>query len=260
MPRNSVFDAVIKRTIYHGISCLNPDKMVHLYTAYYPKIMRPLQLQILMCLIPKCASRSQATFLGTSEGFGENAIKHPYEIAEKHLSPRTAKRIEDVAIRINEYTKIVAVREPFSRLLSAYRDKIENSGNGVKHKQTYNMIRKRKKDHKGKVTYPDFVDYLVHAAGDPQVDPHWNYYKRLCSPCQIDYDYVVHLDTLEEDVKYITSKIGMQNYTFPPSFNAFTDFEKVKKYYSTVTSSLTGKLYQKYTRDFELFSYQRPPF
>ena len=90
-----------------------------------------------MCLIPKCASRRQATFLGTSEGFGEQAIKHAYEIAEKHLSPRTAKSIKDVAMRINEYTKIVIVREPFSRLLSAYRDKIENGGNGLNYKKKY---------------------------------------------------------------------------------------------------------------------------
>lgn len=86
-----------------------------------------------MCAIPKCGSRSLMQFLVTIEGLVEETDpgKVPdwkaTSLAEKERSARRISTLEEMTKRLSTYRKLILVREPFSRLLSAFRNKIENN-------------------------------------------------------------------------------------------------------------------------------------
>ncbi|XP_039255489.2 carbohydrate sulfotransferase 10-like isoform X1 [Styela clava] len=221
--------------------------------------------KILFCSIPKCATRSQANFLANIEGIidGKLANESASEYIERRLSVRNLN-VSEVAKRIKNYTKFIIVREPFSRLLSAFRDKLERKrGNGY-YVGLSHRIHAQYGNGTGnetgitKTSLQDFVEYLT-AKRDNQQDPHWNYYYRLCSPCDIQYDYIAHMSTLDTDMEYFMKQFRMKNVVFPPSFNSFTDGKKVYNYFSNVSASSVNLLYHRYKTDYDIFGFSPPP-
>ncbi|XP_077974164.1 carbohydrate sulfotransferase 10-like [Styela clava] len=229
------------------------------------------EFKVLFCQIPKCATRSQAKFLAAADDLiKESEMDTVTEIRatsliEKHLSARRIRNIDEIARRMSTYSKVVIVREPFSRLLSAYRNKLENNKRGDGYAGAAKNIHKKYGGGHGEemdgapvITLNDFVSYLVDPKSNAQLDQHWNYFHRLCSPCEIQYDYIVHVDTIDDDMAFIINKFGFKNLTFPPSFNSFTDNAKVQKYFADVSPNLVESLYQTYKKDYELFGFMKP--
>ena len=53
---------------------------------------------------------------------------------------------------------------------------------------------------------------------NPTVVPkneHWERYHSLCYPCDIDYDYLLKLDTIEEDSDWLFKKFKIENIKYP---------------------------------------------
>lgn len=228
--------------------------------------------QLLVCEIPKCGSSNLVRFLLEIQGvvnqttLNEMSVYESLLLAEKKLSVRSIPDVKEIAWRMNTYKKLILVREPFSRLLSAYRNKIER--NYKKESNYGNLARKIHKKY-GAITdnmtqvehtsFEEFIRYLSESKSNAQIDPHWNFFQRLCSPCLINYDFIAHMETINEDMEYITESLGIEGITFPPGYNSATDWDKVVKYYSSVSPQLVNDLYHVYERDYKLFDFPPPP-
>lgn len=178
------------------------------------------------------------------------------------------------------------VRHPFERLVSAFRDKLENTNigkeNGVDHfyqKYGRKIVAKYRPAGEGppkirysqdmddpsipapkgiEPTFSEFVKYLIDTDLTLYSDDHWMPYYLHCSACLVDYDVIAKFETLDRDQNYIVRKSKLEN-RITPSWKHLTKGKKtsdtVRKYFATVTLSDAMKLYHKYRLDFELYDY-----
>ncbi|CAL4058962.1 unnamed protein product [Meganyctiphanes norvegica] len=94
------------------------------------------------------------------------------------------------------------------------------------------------------------------------INRHWKPYDTVCSPCSFEYDYILHLDTFEEDLKFIYGKADLQD----KEFNFNIKFHQTRKtndtnidhYFSSLSNQLLKNIYLKYRQDFYLFGYELP--
>ncbi|XP_033646657.1 carbohydrate sulfotransferase 11-like [Asterias rubens] len=170
---------------------------------------------------------------------------------------------------LQNYTKVLFVREPFARLLSGYRDKYVE----LRHFPYYKPIgsemikafRKgatRAEIASGKPTFEEFLRWLVRNQEDRTGDYHWRPLFDWYHPCEIHYDYIGKLETATEDAKYIFKKIGidkLETYPSTETHHTFSSSQDVmKKYYSQISPDLIPRLVSKHKEEFLLFNYTVP--
>ena len=187
-------------------------------------------------------------------------------LIERHLSARKIDSLEKMTEKLANYTKVVIVREPFSRLLSAYRNKLENNARNDGYAALSRKLHSKygngsDEDIHGApaISLNDFISHLIDPKSDAQADQHWNFYHRLCSPCSIKYDYVVRMDTIDSDMEYLKMIFGIKNIPFPQSYNSYTDKLKVNEYFAKADPSLVNALFHTYKLDYDLFGFPPPP-
>ena len=172
----------------------------------------------------------------------------------------------DILKRLETHFKFLFVREPFHRLLSAYKDKF--LGNNRIYTQTFRQkivqsFRPEDVEEIGtttnNVTFTEFLKFIVtYPDSFSSRDEHWRQYEHLCFPCTIEYDFIGHYETLADDAAYLLKMAGIDDrVVFPPvrSSRADTDF---LTYYSQVPYKLIFELAKAFRSDFEMFGYPFP--
>lgn len=176
-------------------------------------------------------------------------IKYPLEQSQKML---------------DNYQTFFFVREPFERLLSAYRDKFVGKTTQLYEEMGEEIVRKVRGDATGKnestgerPTFDEFTSYIESLPDSSTWDMHWRPSHQTCYPCGIDYDYVGYFDTAKEDADYILKKLGLDKEVEFPSFRSRTPV-LLEKYYSQIPLERIIRLAEIYREDFEMFGYKYP--
>ena len=101
---------------------------------------------------------------------------------------------------LKNYTKIMFVRDPIERLISAFNDKFHPSQKSDYYFKKFGREISARYHGTGRfdvsgrnVTFEQFVTYIVDLYQTNQTDrydEHWTSYNNLCLPCQIDYDII----------------------------------------------------------------------
>nr|XP_033804132.1 carbohydrate sulfotransferase 10 isoform X2 [Geotrypetes seraphini]XP_033804133.1 carbohydrate sulfotransferase 10 isoform X2 [Geotrypetes seraphini]XP_033804134.1 carbohydrate sulfotransferase 10 isoform X2 [Geotrypetes seraphini] len=234
--------------------------------------------KILFCQTPKVGNTQWKKVLMVLNGafssidqIPENVVHDP----ERNGLPRLSSFSEsEIQKRLNTYFKFFIVRDPFERLISAFKDKFVHNPRfepWYKHEIAPVIIKKYRKNRtetKG-LQFEDFVRYL----GDPShrwLDLqfgdhiiHWVTYVELCAPCEINYNVIGHHETLEDDAAYILKEAGIDHlvsYPFiPPGITSYNK-TKVEHYFSSIAKRDIRSLYARFEGDFKLFGYQEPEF
>ncbi|XP_071964196.1 carbohydrate sulfotransferase 11-like [Antedon mediterranea] len=186
--------------------------------------------------------------------------KKAHDPSLKKLSHYSPKEIE---YRLKNYKKFLFVRHPFTRVLSAYRSKLEDKNTSFR-KRFGRVIKQRfhpegRDIHNGaNVTLKDFVTYLCDNRTN-SFDGHWEIISNIVFPCQIDYDYIGKLESADDDSNYILQKAKVDHLIyFRNRTNRATksnDVTLFEKYYQTISESERQQLYNVYKKDFVLFGY-----
>ncbi|XP_033116129.1 carbohydrate sulfotransferase 10-like [Anneissia japonica] len=239
------------------------------------------EYKLLYCFTPKVASTSWKRLLLVLNGFMNSTDDLPQHVVNRagmnsfqYLEERSPK---DVKYILSSYTKFMFTRNPFSRVLSAFRNKLAPDTNFSqtdiwRDKLGYYLSTLYTNETKGdtqtsyNLTFMDFVHFLT----DPdQTDhkhwknPHWGYQYQRCRPCEIEYDVIGKFESLQEDARYIMRIAHIGNVTSFPSSSGSnpTDSSNTRSlhsYYSTLPVSYIQSLYQRYIIDFEMFGYKKP--
>ncbi|KAB1256966.1 Carbohydrate sulfotransferase 10 [Camelus dromedarius] len=194
---------------------------------------------------------------------------------EKNGLPRLSSFSDaEIQKRLKTYFKFFIVRDPFERLISAFKDKFVHNPRfepWYRHEIAPGIIRKyrRNRTETRGIQFEDFVRYL----GDPNhrwLDLqfgdhiiHWVTYVELCAPCEIKYSVIGHHETLEDDAPYILREAGIDHLvsypTIPPGITVYNR-TKVERYFLGVSKRDIRRLYARFEGDFRLFGYQKPDF
>ncbi|KAH9492025.1 Carbohydrate sulfotransferase 11 [Bulinus truncatus] len=233
--------------------------------------------KIMYCPIPKVASTTWRRIFILLSGHASmdhltsmlpDDVHHKYSKYLKHLSDYTQ---EEISYRIENYFKFLFVREPYERILSAYRNKFLSSTNSSKYfkkkfaKKIINKYRPNPPaDNEGEgLQFPEFVDYLLDKEKKIPMNEHWDRFYHICAPCQMKYDFVGKLESIETDFDFLLSHIIKDFSVRLPSrsdlkytYNQTNVF--IKEFYSQLSRRDVIKMYQMYKKDFLLFNYSMP--
>ncbi|KAM6908923.1 carbohydrate sulfotransferase 12-like [Xenentodon cancila] len=235
--------------------------------------------RIIYCFIPKvaCTNWKRIMFvLKQGKPYPDPASIDPSFVhgankfnSLKHLQTSEQKE------RLKKYTKFLFVRNPFVRLISAYRDKFQYKVENEYFYQNFARVMMRlygnhsdPPETMGEAhalgmlpSFYNFIQYLL----DPQTekdkpfDIHWRQMYRLCHPCLVQYDFIGHQETLQEDAQELLKIFRLENkIKFPPSNENVTTPDSFVDWFRTVPLNDRRKLYQLYEGDFKLFGYRMP--
>ena len=170
------------------------------------------------------------------------------------------------------YTKFLVVRHPMSRLISAYYNKLTGEDPG--YESARRSVIARRANHKAaelKTEIPRFEEF-VRALLDPKWltrgDRHWQPMHSLCTPCAVHYDYVLKLESLENDMKlfanalatkdkpasYLNSLYGVKNKNHHQKKSADAQPD-IAQELRNLTSDEKQRVLDRFRLDMDLFGY-----
>jgi hypothetical protein len=181
------------------------------------------------------------------------------------------------------FTRVIFVRHPLERLASAYADKIASTKaapftlyDSLRRQvcrrfssyylttadqiayRTNRHLQKQIDEPCSKVipTFEHFVEYIM--TEQAQIDVHWQPYSRLCNACQLKYNFIGKYETIQEDLNFLRSKLGLNSTDWSTDnyFSTGKTKENYKLMYSQLSNDLICNLKDFYAEDFKLFNYR----
>ncbi len=237
----------------------------------------------LYCYVPKAACTNwKRVFLVLNRFATQDKISQ-FTMRKIHFTEvPTLNRYstKDILHRLQTYTTFLVVRNPFTRMLSTYREKYETDksetsrrhrkelGNFIHMKYGNHPELERKEPPTGgyNVTFQEYAKYI----GDRELakslsSRRWKVVHSeamidICLPCTVEYDIIGHLETLKSDAANILERIRASEYmdlVVGQSFHGTNSSQReiLSKYYDQLTEDDIEGIRWRYKWDFEVFGY-----
>eukprot|EP00057_Strongylocentrotus_purpuratus_P034636 XP_796013.2 PREDICTED: carbohydrate sulfotransferase 11 [Strongylocentrotus purpuratus] len=249
---------------------LYKDTLRHLFVVdsqkllfcYIPKVGCSNWKRILMVLAGK---RKMIDGITSREAHSRNGLTHFGSLSKA-----------DQFYRLKNYRKVMFVREPFTRIISAYKNKYKDLNVFRLAPEYLKQVARRimRKYRPGatprdlitgeNITWAEFTDYLVDPAERPQFDEHWKESYKLCSPCKIKYDFIGKLENIEKEANYVLQNSNFTlNLTYPSSTNSHPTNSaslNISNFFDSFSKEKVQALWDMYRIDYALFDYEKPSF
>ena len=230
--------------------------------------------KVMYCFIPKIAcSNMKRIFLVL------NGVYSDIRLVNVSMMNREVTRLDNKAFRpkqvftmLKDYYKFMLVRDPFERLVSAYRNKWLGKHNPDLFSTLGKMIVRRYRFNDSKTADPKgddvkFIEYVRYLIDNPSkdVNEHWMSYHDLCRPCDVNYDFIGSIDTLSRDVSHAMGQINVDKtkYYIKP-VTSKTALIGTKNVIANFLKQLPKKdfdaLVEKFRFDHQLFGYEIPNY
>lgn len=229
--------------------------------------------RVLYCEVPKAGCSNWKRVLMVLAGLAGSTAHLQHDAVHYGSALRRLDTFDRQGIlhRLGTYTKMLFVREPFERLVSAFRDKFEHPnsyyhpvfGKAIVARYRANASREALRTGAG-VRFPEFVQYLLDVHRPVGMDIHWDHVGRLCSPCLIDYDFVGRFESMEDDANFFLRLVrAPANLTFPRfkdrhSQEARTTAPIARRYFAQLSPLQRQRAYDFYYMDYLMFNYSKP--
>ncbi|XP_036438702.1 carbohydrate sulfotransferase 12-like [Colossoma macropomum] len=238
---------------------------------------------IIYCYVPKVACTEwKRVMIVLSESLKVNGVPYrdlsdiPVELIHGN-STQYLNRYNRTVMKhkLQQYKKFMFVREPFVRLISAYRDKFQTENQPFYKRYAVPILKRF-----GKIPNPpasakeartagiapsfsNFIQYILSLPAEKYelLDEHWRQMTHLCHPCQIHYDFIGKMETMEEDAAHLLRMLRVDNIVqFPKSKSSRTDENWVKNWFPYIPIKWRRKLFKLFEIDYKLFGYQVPEY
>ncbi|XP_055639200.1 carbohydrate sulfotransferase 11 [Toxorhynchites rutilus septentrionalis] len=228
------------------------------------------------CNIFKAASSTWMYYFNILGGYDVRFLQRtrssPIDLARNRFPRPSTAELNDY---LSNTISFLIVREPFERLVSAYRNKLEGCRNKYYKLLGEQIVRKfRKKPKNGKLltkypkgpTFREFLQFLVsHYKSGGRFDEHWSPVYSFCTPCSINFTLIAKVETFQRDSEYIIRQAGLETLLLnklPRSkaraiANRSTSNTRslTPRYFSQIDEHLLTEVLEIYQLDFELFGY-----
>ena len=181
---------------------------------------------------------------------------YPYIQAEVwHRAGRLT--YQDFQARKDLIPTFLISRHPLTRLVSAYRDKLEPGKRKNDGFMRYGKIISTKVRGSWEAGDPDpsfseFIKYLIKTPIE-SYDEHWMPVSLRCRVCQLSYDYILHYEDLLSDWALLLKDLNIKEDISLPWENK--QGGDAASYYQNISREDMDRLYQKYEADFLMFGY-----
>jgi len=221
--------------------------------------------KMIFCPIPKVANSAWKYLLRKLEGHEDKAdIQVVNDRRKSGLTYLDSYQPDDVLALLNDptYMKVVFVREPFTRELSAYLNKfvekaIDSQEYDLFMKQLfgYGYFKKQTVAEFGRLSFEQFVKQMANQAPG-QMNEHWAPQTYLCSMDLLSYDYVGHFENMQNDSRLLLDTLGFKHRYLPSQeeiqFIGTSAARHHTRYYNT---ELVQTIKNKFANDFNFLGY-----
>lgn len=242
------------------------------YREIYDHLLVDQKHRLLYCYVPKVACTNWKRVFMILIGLANTTdpLKIPASVAhQKDIITRLSNySLTEINNILQTFTKFLFVRHPFERLLSAYRNKLEQHHQSSKYFQSrfgrhivkhYRQNASNESLTRGDdVTFKEFATYLIGQEG--VLNEHWRPIYDLCHPCSINYDIIGKYETLDQDSEFILTQVGETRISFPRAPKASSTTSNLSKYFGSLQNDVIKHLYNIYVMDFRLFGYNLQEF
>lgn len=251
-------------------ACRNSDDIERDFTTNrLDHILIDHKHKLLYCYVPKvaCTNWKRVLMVLTDRINVTNLMDIPASLAHANTSLTRLSEYNKAQAQyfLTHYTSFLVVRQPFERVLSAYRNKLEDNQPSAKYFQARigRYIIKRYRQNPSKidletgdnVTFREFVQYLIREGiRNDAANEHWKPIYELCYPCAVNYTFIGKYEHMDEDSDVILNMVNAPPILFPHSKSGQTS-EKLKFYLRQLPLSDIEQLYRMYELDFKLFGY-----
>ena len=179
------------------------------------------QYGLMFCPMCKLASTYWTRFFHMLDHYGRDVIKSPYDVPINEAPPtneRMTVTLGSHETSLDGYYKFLFVRDPYSRLLSAYVDKVFAPNPTfwrIFHKLGMKYLKKSRVAVKcgSDITFSDYIRIVVQAHRTNPIsgsaDCHDATYMFSCHPCEVQYDFVGKMESFSRDSMLLFEKLHL---------------------------------------------------
>ncbi|XP_066966298.1 carbohydrate sulfotransferase 11-like [Macrobrachium rosenbergii] len=187
----------------------------------------------------------------------------PHKIHERMMLIKQPISISTLQEKLLTYSKIIVVRNPYERLISAFKDKFEGTGKAYYKRNYAHHIMKtyRKNANTSEIpvsgdglTFSEFVTYIINLSRG-NYDEHWKPYADSCYPCGIHYDVIAKYETMAEDSDRFLKLIKAPSDLHFPKYAPTNTSKLISSYMAKLSTHQRKALYSVYEKDFKMFQY-----
>ena len=236
--------------------------------------------KVIFCYLPKVACTSWKSLLTAIQQGRKSMVAsfpvnmHPLIHNRGILETNGIRSLnlygeQEIKERVHNYTKVMAVRDPLERLISAHRDKLllRNRTDGgteceMCHGVGQEIISKYRPGATEEelvsgryATVEELIKYIDNTE-QKDLDVHFANYHTLCKPCLINYDYIIKMDTVDKDTDILVPLLFKSNLRLPQYHT--TEYKQKSSAISTLTKNSRVIFAKTYGIDFMSFGYPLP--
>ena len=122
---------------------------------------------------------------------------------EKYNMRKTSYSLAEVKTNLSDYTIFMVARHPISRVISAYKNKILGSHiNLFNFKPVFNKCLREIEFSELASEIPSLTGFIEAILSTCKIstNTHWISYFKTSKPCQIEYQYILKQETMQEDL------------------------------------------------------------
>lgn len=225
--------------------------MFHIYRYRKHKNIALHKYKALYFYIPKVACSSLKVVYSDLIGNQPPDKSAPWKLPHKRHYPYVKRK--DI-VKYENYFKFAFVRNPWDRLVSCYHNKIADTPL-VTNQRLVSGIPRSFLMYMGRFKHQMSFDEFVKVVCDIPDEKSDDHFKPQCSFLSVNgklvTDYVGRFETLQADVDYVHSVIGITGVTIPHMLQSKR--KQYREYYNDTTRKLIAKRYEE---DIDTFGYQ----
>ncbi|XP_033644339.1 carbohydrate sulfotransferase 14-like [Asterias rubens] len=252
-----------KRTLAEECRRINPSEP----TGDHIHLLVNDKHKLLFNFIPKVSCTTWKTILSTLNN-ETGDLKQLYNNVTGNVKPVLFNYKQDDA-RLKSYRKVLFIREPMSRLLSAYLSKLRprsrtqriwerSYGSDISRRYRGVKNQKLKEGQWLDITFVEFIKYITDLGSGFIINPmtdHWLPQYKLSRPCHVKYDFIGHFENLAVEGPFVLRWLGVDNIVHFPEYHSSNAKQQFLKYYKSISPDLMRKLIDYYHVDYRLFGY-----
>ena len=217
---------------------------------------------IVYCDVPKAGSTSWLKTLSAMASAGRSACAHERGTINIHKTDFwrqcglkqmvTLDKVTLESLKFDSYFKFMFVRNPYSRLLSAYMWRFghrRHTGRRPRHNFTFERFLKM-------VMYQNTYD-RKHDQSNSITDLHWMPATLICLPCGISYNVTGKLEHAHQASKHILKMVKVNmTYSQLNIVSSRKGAPGMEAYYKDIKPAILRGINDVFADDFRIFGYQ----
>ncbi|CAH1251486.1 CHST10 [Branchiostoma lanceolatum] len=235
--------------------------------------------KVLYCKVARTGSTTTSALLYNLE-FGTNFTQQEYlehQGGTPILKRLTSYTKDEQMLRLKTYKKLLVVRNPLERLVSAYlfffggkdyfvgktrhvlynqhyQDMLETIDWKIPHTEDYGVIQTTNEKYHV-IPFLAFIRAVTEDTGRWE-NEHWALMSNYCPPCQVHFDFIAHTETLAKDLNIFFQNAGVtgRENVFP-HVKTRLGKRNMLDLYRQIPIKDIQRIGRKYAPDFDMFGY-----